>query len=81
MGSFSLKDNNLYAENKNGDRENLSIWKFEKRDNIINEDVKNNYLYKKFSNRSIMIIVIYFCVIVIINISMFWFFSNSQSVI
>ena len=80
MGSFSLK-NGDFDEEKSIVNENNGKWGVEKKTHITVDDLKNNYFYKKFNNRTIMIIVTSVIFIVMVNIIMFWLFSNSQSVI
>lgn len=80
MGSFSLK-NGDFDEEKNIVNENSDKWGFEKKTYVTSDDLKNNYFYKKFNNRTIGIIVTSVIFIVMVNIIMFWLFSNSQSVI
>ena len=80
MGSFSLK-NDDFDEEKNVVNENGVKYGFEKKTYVTADDLKNNYFYKKFNNRTIVIIVTSVIFIVMVNIIMFWLFSNSQSVI
>lgn len=80
MGSFSLK-NGDFDEEKNIVNENSGKWGFEKKTYVTADDLRNNYFYKKFNNRTIVIIVTSVIFIVMVNIIMFWLFSNSQSVI